>query len=173
MMAGGRRAGLAVAACLLVTSAAAEGWLTVSPPGDGFAADFPALPVTRVVVETESSTAVERFRDYRLTADEGTFFVDAIRLSAFLRDALSDAEVLAFALGLVAPDCEQGTPREIAMAGTSGHEATFRCPAELTMRMRILIDGPWLYQVAAAGGPGFITVPDSVRFLDSFRLVPR
>lgn len=158
------------AACLLGAAPALAGdWQVIAPSAEGFAAEFPAEPAYRDVVELQSP-AVEFFHDYRLARDENVFFVDVIKLTPVMRDVLTDLEVVEFAAGVAGPDCERGTLREIAMAGGVGYETTFRCPNDVTMRLRLRIEGPWVYQVAAAGGPGFVATPEVARFLDSFRL---
>jgi len=154
------------------TPPALADWQIFAPEAAGFSAEFPAEPAFRDVVAPRSP-AVAFFHDYRLARDGSVFFVDVIELTPVMRDALTDREVVDFAAGVVAPDCERGALREIPMAGGVGHETTFRCPNDVAMRLRLRIEGPWVYQVAAAGGPGFIATPEAARFLDSFRLVER
>jgi hypothetical protein len=162
-----------IAAALVLTPAAAraeEGWITLAPPQQGFSVEFPAEPTFRDVAEMQGES-IALFHDWRTLIEGGVFVIDVVRFSPATRAARTDAELADIAIRGVGAACETGTPREVETANGNAWEVTFRCPEELTMRARFKIEGEWLYQVGAAGVSGFVTRADSVRFLDSFRLV--
>ena len=167
-------AGLAtVALALLLTVAAApaeDAWTTLAPEGQGFSIAFPAEPAFRDVVEMQGDSIV-LFHDWRVITDAGVFVVDVVRVTPSMRAARTDAQLADIAIRGASAGCEVGTPREIVAASGNAWEVTFRCPEELTMRARIQVAGEWLYQVGAAGKPGFVTGADVARFLDSFRVL--
>jgi hypothetical protein len=161
-------AGILVA---IAPSVAAAEWQPFSAGEDGFSAEFPVEPAFRDVAEMKSE-AIVFFHDYRAVTEAGVFLVDVVRFTPAVRAARTDDELLDIAVDAVAGnDCEASEPREVQAAASIAHEATFRCPDELTMRARFRIADEWLYQVGAGGGPGFADGPDAARFIDSFRLV--
>jgi hypothetical protein len=150
---------------------AGDAWLTLAPPGQGFSVDFPSEPTFRDVVEMQGE-AIALFHDHRTIVDDGVFVIDVVRFTPAMRAERTDAELTDIAIRGAGAACEVGTPREIEITSGTAYEVTFLCPEELTMRARFLVEGEWLYQVGAAGRPGFVAGPDAGRFLDSFRLVP-
>ncbi len=155
----------------ITPSVAAAEWRTFTSAEDSFSAEFPVEPAFRDVAEMKSE-AIVFFHDYRAVTEAGVLLVDVVRFTPAVRAARTDAELLDIAVAAVAGnDCEASAPREVQATGGVAHQATFRCPDELTMRARFHITEEWLYQVGAGGGPGFAVGPDAARFIDSFRLV--
>lgn len=149
----------------------AEGaWITLAPPEQNFSIEFPAEPAFRDVAEMQGE-AIALFHDHRALVEDGVFVVDVVRFTPAIRAARTDAQLADIAIRGAGAACETGTPREVETANGAAWEVTFRCPEELTMRARFKVEGEWLYQVGAAGVSGFVTSPDAVRFLDSFRLI--
>lgn len=175
---GARRHGTSLAGCTfllalsLAGALAEEAWVTLAPPGQGFSVDFPSEPAFRDIVEMQGG-AIVLFHDHRAIVDDGVFVIDVVRFTPAMRAERTDAELTDIAIRAAGAACEVGAPREIETTSGIAHEVTFRCPEDLTMRARFLVEGEWLYQVGAAGRPGFVAGPDARRFLDSFRLVPK
>jgi hypothetical protein len=173
---GAWRPALWLGACAFVLAFASaialaeDAWITLAPAGHGFAADFPAEPVFRDIVEMQGES-IALFHDHRTIVDDGVFVIDVVRFTPAMRAARTDAELIDIAIRAAGAACAVGVPRQVETAGSTAYEVMFRCPEDLTMRARFLVKGEWLYQVGAAGRPGFVAGPDAGRFLDSFRLV--
>jgi hypothetical protein len=149
--------------------AVAQEWQAFAVPEEAWSIDFPREPLVRDIAEMRGA-AIAFFHDYRTIIGEGAYIVDVIEFTPAVVEKRSAEDLIGFAVEMLSATCEASVPREIPAAKGVAREVTFRCENEVTMRTRFEVVAPRLYQVSVAGGPGFLSGPDTTRFFDSLRI---
>jgi hypothetical protein len=162
------------AACALTATlgaaAAQQEWKTYSFPDDGFAIDLPGAPD----VSTEPrALPIVSHRQYQADAGIAVYIVSAKRYMPDARLDLWNDESMVELAEAMKGGCRLRDGKPMSVAKALSYEMVLdQCPGGSTMKVRLHVVGNLLFQLVAAGIAGIETRPDTLRFHDSFKLIP-
>jgi hypothetical protein len=145
-------------------------WKTFNPVGAGFEVQVPVLPSEkRQPIRTTQGNGELRF--YSLNHKTGSFAVSVADFPAAAVPAGKDEYRLDQARDGAIQQAKGRLrwEKKVLVDGSPGRDLYIATDAGHAVRMRLAADGNRLFQIMATGEPAFLDMPETMRFLDSFK----
>jgi hypothetical protein len=147
-------------------------WQAFTPKGAGFRISVPGLPEeTQQTAKSPQGTVA--IRSFPLTTKDATFVAGMTEYPAANFVAGQEQSRLDQARdgALQTAKGRLRSERKITVDGRPGRELMIATETGHAIRLRLIADGPRLFQVMVIANSRFLESPDATRFLESFRLV--
>lgn len=155
------------------SAAAADIWRLFQFEEDGFAIDFPQIPV----ITNQALIGDSRIRtdEYYVGIGSYTFMVTAVLFPYVSREQIgSDESLLRRLIDIFVANCAIHDERPILIRGAAAREIhAENCEKGPTTTARYYFVDDWLYQIVVVGPKGMVSSRETQHFMESFRLTAK